>query len=457
VIRRLFLALMLGTAGCTQAPLETPPSRAQPAEPHLPPARRFAPADPVPPQRSNQDIARDFLDLHFRLEGGTELPYLTRFEGPVTVQVTGAPPAGMYADLDALLLRLRSEAGIPVTRTSGPGANITIQAVPRAEIRRTLPHAACFVVPNVSSLSEYRRARRSGRTSWPELRTRDRLAIFVPNDTSPQDMRDCLHEELAQALGPLNDLYRLPDSIFNDDNVHTVLTGFDMLILRAGYAPELATGMTRSEVAAKLPAILARLNPRGQGRTPRPLPETPQNWAAAIETALVPETSPAGRLRAASAAAATARSLGWTDHRRAFSHYTLGRVILPRDPVSAAAHFRTALKYLPEGQMLSLHRAHVSARLAGQALQAGRPGDAMALIRPAAEAAARGQNAALLATLRLQEAEALDLMGRPDQARAVRLDSLGWARYGFGPEWAEHARQQELAALRASATQAKTR
>ena len=63
-------------------------------------------------------------------------------------------------------------------------------------------------------------------------------------------MRDCLHEELAQALGPLNDLYHLPDSVFNDDNIHTVLTGFDMLILRAAYAPELRTGMTREQVEA---------------------------------------------------------------------------------------------------------------------------------------------------------------------------------------------------------------
>ena len=52
-------------------------------------------------------------------------------------------------------------------------------------------------------------------------------------------MRDCLHEELAQALGPLNDLYRLPNTVFNDDNFHSVLTGFDMTILRATYAPGL--------------------------------------------------------------------------------------------------------------------------------------------------------------------------------------------------------------------------
>ena len=28
--------------------------------------------------------------------------------------------------------------------------------------------------------------------------------VFVPADASPQELRDCLHEELAQALGPLN-------------------------------------------------------------------------------------------------------------------------------------------------------------------------------------------------------------------------------------------------------------
>jgi hypothetical protein len=83
------------------------------------------------------------------------------------------------------------------------------------------------------------------------------MAVFMPADVAPQEVRDCLHEEVAQAIGPLNDLYRLPDSVFNDDNFHTVLTGFDMLILRATYAPELRSGMTRAEVAAALPGILA--------------------------------------------------------------------------------------------------------------------------------------------------------------------------------------------------------
>ena len=57
---------------------------------------------------------------------------------------------------------------------------------------------------------------------------RKRVAIFIPVDISFQDVRDCLHEELAQALGPLNDLYRVSDSVYNDDNFHIILTSYDM-------------------------------------------------------------------------------------------------------------------------------------------------------------------------------------------------------------------------------------
>ena len=45
-------------------------------------------------------------------------------------------------------------------------------------------------------------------------------------------------------------------------------------------------------------------------------------------------------------------------------------------------------------------------------------------------------------------AEALELTGRPQDAGSVRLDSLGWARYGFGPDWAVRAKLNEISALR---------
>ncbi|TDE40719.1 DUF2927 domain-containing protein [Antarcticimicrobium sediminis] len=443
----LLLCLALPLVGCNTVPLADTPTRAKISDSTLPPMKAFASPHPSAPTRSNANIAADFLSLHFRLESGRKLDYFTRFETPVTVRVTGAPPPSLAPDLRGLLSRLRREAGIDIRQVTQGSANITIEAVSRAELRRAIPAAACFVVPNVSSFDEFRRDRRKPKTNWAVLRTRTRLGIFVPYDTSPQELRDCLHEELAQALGPLNDLYRLPDSVFNDDNVHTVLTGFDMLILRATYAPELHSGMTEGQVAAKLPALLARLNPAGTRRPAVPVSETPRNWIDAVQTALGPGASPVARRAAADTAARTAQSLGWQDQRRAFSHYMLGRITQASDPEAAQQHFRAALSYLSRDPNTRLHAAYVVTQTAAYAIATGDGAQALREINPALDEAARSENAALLSTLMLLKAEALDLTGHPDAARSVRLDSLGWARYGFGSDWAVRAKMREIAAL----------
>ncbi|MEM7190195.1 MAG: DUF2927 domain-containing protein, partial [Pseudomonadota bacterium] len=279
------------------------------------------------------------------------------------------------------------------------------------------------------------------------LRNRQKLGVFVPYDVSPQELRDCLHEELAQAIGPLNDLYRLPDSVFNDDNVHTVLTGFDMLILRATYDPELRNGMTKDEVASVLPGILARLNPRGINVAERPVSKTPRSWIDAIQTALGPGSTQAERRKAADAAALIAQQMGWNDHRRAFSHYILGRMVQIGDPELAQQHYGASMHYLAQTPGTELQKAYVVTQTAAYAIATGKPGDARRQVRSQLEVAARAENAALLSTLMLLEAETLDLQGKEDQAEDVRLDSLGWARYGFGSDWAVRARMQEVAAL----------
>ena len=449
-LRGALLPLCLVIGACTAAPQSDVPSRAAtPEAANLPPMKAFSVANPVPPARSNRDIYRDFLELGFQLESGRQLDRFSRFEGPISVRVTGKPPPSLLPDLNRLVSRLRSEAGIDIGRVRGSGghASITIEAVSRADIRQYLPKAACFVVPNVSSLEEYRRARHSRQTNWSDLIERERIAIFVPGDSSPQEVRDCLHEELAQALGPLNDLYRLPDSVFNDDNVHTVLTGFDMLILRAYYAPELRSGMTRQQVASRLPAILTRLNPRGDSLPPRALGPTPRSWIRAIQTALGPGATSGQRRRAALEALSIARAQGWNDHRLAFSHFALGRLTQMTDPQFALAQFQAAEAIYQATPGTELHHAYSASQLAAYAISQGRSAEALRLIAPHMGIAERHENAALLATLMMLQAEALDLAGRTDEARALRLDSVGWARYGFGADWAVRAKMSEISAL----------
>lgn len=444
---RGLLPLLLALGACAPVAIAPPASRAVIAESALPPMKTFARGRPAAPGRSNANIAEDFLSLHFELESGRSLPVFTRFETPITVAVTGAAPPSLGPDLRRLLARLRSEAGIDIRQVDRAPADITIEAVSRTEIRRALPQAACFVVPNVSSLAEFRRFRRAPATNWAELRTRERMGIFLPHDASPQEVRDCLHEELAQAIGPLNDLYRLPDSVFNDDNVHTVLTGFDMLILRAGYAPELRSGMSRREVAARLPAILARLNPAGQLRAPAYVRPTPRAWIDAVQVALGPGSSSEERRAAAARALALAERSGWTDHRRAFSHYMVARLMQGEDAEAAQDHYAAAMRVFDVTPGTELHRAYIATQMGAYAISRGDGRRALDLLDqhiPRAEAA---ENAALLATLLLLKAEALRLEGREAEARAVRLDSLGWARYGFGPDWAVRAKMDEISAL----------
>jgi hypothetical protein len=411
---------------------------------------RFAPvAQPRGVARSNLDLAQDFLDLVFALESGEKLDRLLRYEAPVRVYATGLAP--FQPDLQALIARLRDEAGIDIALTGDPkAAQIHIEGVPAAALARVFPSAACFIVPGETTWRGFLRRRGDAHKRWadqPELGT---AAIFVPYDAAPQDVRDCLHEELTQALGPANDLYRLPDSIWNDDNLHSIATPFDMLVLRTLYQPELASGMTRDAAAARLPAILARENPAGRGVPRKARHPESRAWASAIEIAQSPRASRDERLAAARLATRIAAEMRPPDHRLAVSLLTLGRLTLRRDPVEAARYFAEA--YDVSRRRLGtedLRTAHAGVHVAAVALASGKDEVTVKLTQRHIPAARRGQNAILLAGLLSLEAEALLSLGRADEARETRIDSLRWARYGFGDDDGALAREQAaLAALR---------
>lgn len=436
-------------ASCTPLPQDAPPSRAAGFAQALPPMQVFETHFVAPAARPNSEIAQDFLDLSFRMESGRSVAQMTRFEGPITVRATGAVNPTMLRDLEELLARLRTEArlDIQMVPTTYP-ASITVEAVPRATLQAVVPKAACFVVPRLTSWAAFKTARHTSKVDWTTLTRRDRAAIFVPSDVAPQETRDCLHEELAQALGPLNDLYRLPDSVFNDDNIHAVLTGFDMLILRTFYAPDLRNGMSRSEAAARVPGILARLNPAGARAVGVPVSETSRDWIEAMETALTRAKPAADRRAAAQKAIALGTSLGWTGARAGFAYYAYGRLEVGNNPNAALAAFNAAETRYSQSSTTQIHAAHAAVQQAAFALAAGDAERTIALSDRWADVAAAHQNAALLATLLMFKAAALEMRGDTAQAESLRLDSLGWARYGFGSDKNVSARLNEIAALR---------
>lgn len=445
MLPRLF-AVLLVLSGCAAAPPEVERAPIATITDALPQMRTFAPAAPFPAERANAEMAQDFLDLSFAMESGRILAHMSRFEGPITVTLKGPVPPTAGPDLDAVLARMRAEARINIRRTDGP-ASVTIEFVPVQVLRKAVPTAACFVVPRVSSYAEYARDPRSPDLDWGTLTKRDKIAVFIPADTSPQEIRDCLHEELAQAIGPLNDIYRLSDSIFNDDNFHNVLTGFDMLMLRVYYAPEMRSGMTRAQAAAVVPRLLARFNPKGAFSTLLTDLVTPRTWIDAIETALGPDASDRRRMRAAERALRIATERGWRDNRLGFSYFVLARLNLDGDLATSLSGFVEAARLFRAQPSGAIHAAHVDMQMAAFALASGEPEVAVLLVDHARPVVTRAQNAALLATLLMIRSEALRLLDQPKAAQASRLDSLGWARYGFGPDAEVRARMAEIIAL----------
>jgi Protein of unknown function (DUF2927) len=440
---RKLLALTLILAACAPVPEQRVDRRATaPVRINLPPMKSLPDGPVVPVSRSNQAMAQDFIDLMFALETGRELPVMTRFEGPISVRTNGALPPTLNRDLDALLRRLRNEAGIDIQRMPG-SADITIEPLPVSRLSRNTLQAACFVAPGVSSWAEYTSKRGP---DWTDLAVRQRMAIFVPADAAPQELRDCLHEELAQALGPVNDLYRLTDSVFNDDNFQSVLTGFDMLMLEVAYDPALKSGMTRSEVAAALPSIFARLNPRG-GAVEAPLqgPNSRRSaWDDAIGSALAARSDDGARKGSASRALQLA---GGDPMRTALSYFALGRALIGTDNDAAREAMTQARAIWGASPATEIYAASATLPLAANALANGQTDLAISLADSAGSAAVKGQNAALYAQFLMIKAEALRLRGQEDEAARLREDAYAYAVYGFGSDADIKRRADSIARL----------
>lgn len=441
------LALVLAVSGCGAVPLPDMQVDLSVQSRAISSATLFGPPRPYAPARSNAQAAQDILELGFRLESGREIPQFSRFEGPVALRLTGQVPPLAAVETDRLIARLRSEAGLDIRRVTG-AAQITVEFVPRAIMRRLVPDASCFVLPNVASWEEFRAAPRANHLDWVVIAERQKALVVAPADSTVQEMRDCLHEEVAQALGPLNDLYRIGETVMNDDNFQTALTGFDMLVLRAWYHPDLRPGMSRAEVSARLPAILQQLNPRSAATGSLPLDPvpTPRAWTDAIEKSL----GASNRRRSftyAQEALRIALNEDWQDERLAFSLFLAARFAPPEQGEEALDALISAASIYSARPGGEVPRAHVELHLAAQALAAGQYPIVLRLTDNAMGPARRSENGALLSSLMLLRAQALERMGRVTEAETLRRDAMPFAIFGFGSERAADNRRDEIAAL----------
>ena len=139
---------------------------------------------------------------------------------------------------------------------------------------------------------------------------------------------------------------------------------------------------------------------------------------------------------------------GWQDGRTGFAWLTLGRLSGHDQKDAARRAFQNAAAIF-RSRDLPLHTAHANMQLAAFALADGNWDDVIALTDEAIAPATLAQNAALMAGLMLLRSQALAQSGKPQAAASLRLDSLGWARYGMASDAEVRRRLSIIAALAA--------
>ena len=275
--RILMLLGVVAVAACT---VRTEPYRTA----ALPKTAGYASAVPAGHTGySNRSLADLFVLLTHGLENGEFRKSLQRFEEPVNIGMTGAGSKNYTNFLNRLVNQIRREADVPIAVGAAPH-NLLVRFVPGEEF---LPRTSnqCVVIFGQPTWSEYKTdPRRYNARASQRIDRQTTMSVFIPDTIEPYKVRECLLEEVTQALGTANDLYGLGSSIFNDDNAHTWPTSLDYLMLRVLYDDTMQSGLSRDETRRRAVRVLNRINP--QGRTAPALPKIQQRrfgtWRRAL-------------------------------------------------------------------------------------------------------------------------------------------------------------------------------
>ncbi len=391
--------------------------------------------------RANTDIAHDFVELVFRNEQGRTRPKLSRWEDPVRVRLESPQLSGYAPFVDSFLKRLRTSAKVDIAPTASDDANLHVRMVDPKEMRRALASAFCIVVPTNAEWREFARSHDENRFRWSNKTELSEATVFIPADAVPFEVRLCLMEEITQALGPGNDLFRLADSIFNDDNAHSAPTSFDMLILRTLYDDRMRLGIdegTAFEVALN---VLDDVNPVGRSIESNDMEAGGSAaWRRLMVLSFDRRFSTQERESFARQALARAKAFPVGDHRLPFSRYRLALAVSLDRPNEAEVMLRLAIDEY--GQTLGDDDIRVaSARLyyAKHLNRRDAHDDALREIEAALPVLAAHESESRIAEALKEKHDALYGLGRDSEAIDAAILSLDWSLYALGPEFGDLA------------------
>lgn len=233
-------------------------------------------AAPADAPFSNAELAMNFeriaLNREYRRDRGrliqerTRAP-VSRWDTPLRYQIIGAGATEEdREDYAALAERLTFLTGIDVYEDEDdPNVSILILEADerRAFVRQIIADGTAERMPLVVEWVEKITYPCVGQVGYRDADT-GRITgalIFLKAELPGVFRKSCIHEELTQTMGLMNDDEDVRPSIFNDDQEFALLTEHDEYLLRILYDGRLVTGMAAEEALALVPEIIEDLRP----------------------------------------------------------------------------------------------------------------------------------------------------------------------------------------------------
>lgn len=236
-------------------------------------------AAPVDAPFTNADLATNFrriaLNREYRREGGRlvqeETPTgISRWGQPIRFQLVGSgvtqEDRAEYAALTARLSRL---TGLDVAETAGePNLSILILGPDerRSFVRALEAEGAAERMPLVIQWAGDIAYPCIGQVGYVDADSGQITGamIMIKAELTGLLRRSCIHEELAQTLGLMNDDDNVRPSIFNDDQEFALLTEHDEYLLQILYDPRLKPGMSAETASLLVDEIIKDIRPDAQ-------------------------------------------------------------------------------------------------------------------------------------------------------------------------------------------------
>jgi len=185
-------------------------------------------------------------------EGGKRVK---KFTGQVRVHVINLAQQDRRADIRRFVDQLNTTVrGLSISMTNSESrAGMIVFLVDRADyknvINETMPANFDKRFLLNSDCSAVTGGQRGNRL--------DRAFVYIVVNEGNHNFRHCMIEEITQSLGPVNDDWRLTDSIYNDYSKVSAFNVFDWFILSMLYDRRVSVGMTAQQAEQVLPVVIA--------------------------------------------------------------------------------------------------------------------------------------------------------------------------------------------------------